>query len=136
MPELASGHQVTDLARRRRELADPRLQNVIGHREVEVARGARGLRMRARGKPAGVPGNDHREAAALVRIRFRMFVNVEQTRAVEHVAVALRGRLELGQEIGELLHVPAADVPQHPLPIGAVAARSFTIGVSVNYWTG
>ena len=48
---------------------------------------------------------------------------------VEHGAVALGNRLQLADQVGELLHVPARDVAEDALSIGAVGAGGFAIGV-------
>ena len=50
---------------------------------------------------------------------------------VEHGAVAFGNRFELGQKIGELFGVPAGDVAEHALAVGAIGAGGFAVGMRV-----
>jgi hypothetical protein len=60
-----------------------------------------------------------------------MLVYEHQQRVVEHRARALGDRLQLAHQVGELLHVPAADVAQDSLALGAGGARSLAVLVGV-----
>src|SRR5687768_18123132 len=60
-----------------------------------------------------------------------MFVNEKQSGVVEQRAVAFRNRLQLGDQIGELFHVPAANVPQDTLSFGAALTGRLAVLVGI-----
>ena len=53
---------------------------------------------------------DRDHAACLMDIGLGVFVHEYQQAVVEHRAVAFRNGLELSDQVGELLHMPAANV--------------------------
>ncbi len=61
---------------------------------------------------AGVACDDQCQIVVLVDIRFGMLVHEKQAGVVQQRPFAFRRRLHAAHQIGELLHVPAADVPQ------------------------
>src|SRR4051794_6042843 len=68
------------LLRRGRELPKSGADDVVRDGQVEIADRAHDTRVRARLQLAGMPGDDHGETAALVRIGLCVFVRVDQAR--------------------------------------------------------
>jgi len=71
-----------------------------------------------RALPDPLGRNQRGQAVALVGISFGVLVDVQRAGVIEERAVAFGNRLELGQEVGELLDVPAVDVAHDPLAFG------------------
>ncbi len=65
-----------------------------------------------------------------------MLVHEEDAGPIEHVAVAFRRGFQLRDEIGEFLYVPAADIAEDALAVGAIAAGRFAIGMGVIVMAG
>src|SRR5215469_5641021 len=74
----------------RRERADAGLHHFVRESDVEITHRSRGFRVQARGETAGVAGNNHAQSVVLVRIGFRVFVDVNQATVVEQSAVTFR----------------------------------------------
>ena len=93
-------------------LPTPRLHHFVTQREIEIAERAGRARVHPGFQAARVARDDHRQIVVLVSIGLGVLVDVQQAGVIEQRAVALRHRLELSDEVGELFDVPAADVPQ------------------------
>jgi hypothetical protein len=110
------------------ELADRSLHDLFGEGQVQVSDRAGHHRVHAGLEASGMTRDDGGHAAGLMRVGFGVLVNVDEQRAIEHVAVTLRHRLELADEIGELFDVPAADIAHDALSLGTVGP---SVGVIV-----
>src|SRR4051812_7755703 len=126
-----SGEQRADLLRRSRELADFGAHDFVREGQVDVAHRARDARVPALRESARASGNDHRQAAVLVRIRLGVLMDIHQAGVVEEIAFAFRNGLQLRDEVRKLLHVPLADVTQDALSFHAVRARRLAVGMRV-----
>ena len=73
------------LLRRRRELSDARAHDLIGNRHIDVAHRSGDPGMSAFGKVLASAGNNHGQAAVLMRVGFGMFVNKDQGRVIEQL---------------------------------------------------
>src|SRR5262245_45712132 len=102
------------------ELADRGLHDLFGESQVKVSDRPGHHRVHAGLEASSMTREDCGHAAGLMRVGFGMLVNVNEQRAIEHVAVALRHRLELADEIGELFYVPSADIAHDALSFGAL----------------
>ena len=66
-----------------------------------------------------------------MRVGLGVFMDEDQCGSIEHVAVAFRYRLQLGDQVGELLHVPTADIAEYALAFGSVGPAHLALGVGV-----
>src|SRR5207247_6666039 len=80
---------------------------------------------------AGMTGDNHGMTVVLMRVSFGVLVRVNQAAMIEQRPVALGYGLQLGDQVRELLDVPAADITHNPLAFDTVRARRLAIGVSV-----
>ena len=76
-------------------------------------------------------GQNHSQAVVLMRVRFRMFVDVCDAAVIEKISVAFGRGFQPRQEICEFRCMPAADIPQNALALDAVRARCPAIGMSI-----
>ena len=94
--------------------------DLVGDCKIRIADGSFDLGVRTPRELGTATGNDHGQPVILVRIRFRVLVDIDERGVIEERTIAFRHRLEPGNEIRELLHVPAADVAQHALSFNAI----------------
>ena len=81
------------------------------------------LGVHARRKASGMSGDDHGEAAVLVRVCFGVLVDIEPGSVWSSTVPSPSGiDRSLASKVGELFNVPAADVAQDALAVGAVGA--------------
>src|SRR5262245_4044439 len=87
--------------------------------------------MQARRQPSRMTRDNQPEAVVLVWIGLGVFVQIDEKAMIQQRSFAFGNRFQPGQQIGEFLYVPAADVSEHALAVRAVGARSFAVRVSV-----
>jgi hypothetical protein len=83
------------------------------------------------GEPTGVTGHNYSEAAILVRISLSVFMGVKKAAVVKNRGIAFGNRFQLRYQVGELLHMPLADITQNSLAVFSVSARRFAVRMSV-----
>ena len=77
---------------------------------------------------AGVPRGDHGQSRVLVRIGLGVLVHEQGARVIEQRAVPFGNRLQSGDQVGELLDMPAVNIAHDPL---SGRRRRLTMGVTV-----
>src|SRR5262249_53620800 len=114
-----------------RDLADARAHHAVEKRGVQIADRAGDLDMSSEGNLilAACDQSDH--AAGLMRAGLGVLMHVHQDGVVQQGAVAFRYGFELGDQISELLYVPAANIAQDALSFFASFARRLSILVGV-----
>ena len=122
-----SSQYLGEVAIRGGERTEPGVQYIVGQRQVEVADSACHPNVPSVRQLVFASRDQCDDAAVLVNAGLGVLVNVCQDRIIQQSSSTLRNGFELGHQVREFLHVPAADVAQDALALLAFSLLDFAL---------